>query len=325
MAVSLRDAGQAGRNERASDAGVDAAPKQIFRIVQFKCEAQQRGNCTERDIALLPIEAQIQGAICAAKHHAAGADFAGIGTGAGLGKRKARNVCATGEARQIARALRLRAVVHQQLRRANGVWHTHHSGQHAAARGEFCLHSAVARGRKTQAAVCARNDHAQKALLFDEVPRRWRQVLGYMHVPITHHGTQLIHRPIHKCLLGGGQLRIRFTHQARKVWPAGEQLAIHPHAAGFNGDALGFGDDGQQLQRAQQAHHGPREQHRAQRRHIEQHGKRSRHTPKPSRCAPPQQRQRGRRGPQPKRSTAIAQRADHKHNAQQRSPLWQTQ
>src|SRR5262245_41949932 len=112
------DARQARRHQRQGDADLLALAEEAVGIVELEREPDHGRDRAERDVALVPVEADAED--LAALPDAA-ADDAGIGHGGGIrarlraGEPEAGNLLALGEARQPVVLLRLGAEVEQEL------------------------------------------------------------------------------------------------------------------------------------------------------------------------------------------------------------------
>jgi hypothetical protein len=118
------DARMRRRDQRERDADVRLAAEQAVRIAQPEREAQQRRDGAERDVALLPGEADaepLDAVVHVAADDADVGDRAGVGAGVGAGQREARNLEALREPRQVVLLLFVGAVVEQQFRGAERV------------------------------------------------------------------------------------------------------------------------------------------------------------------------------------------------------------
>src|SRR5690606_4156325 len=70
------DALGVGRDQRAGDAEVLALAEQVLGVAQLEREAQDGRDGGERDVALLPVQAEVERAVVAAEDHAGGGDGA---------------------------------------------------------------------------------------------------------------------------------------------------------------------------------------------------------------------------------------------------------
>ena len=94
---------------------------------------------------------------------------------------------------------------------------------------------------KLQAAVFFLHNHAQKAVVFNELPRFGRQIFAAVgDVPVVEHAAQFFHRAVDKRLLFGGEFGVGVVQQFVEVGLAGKQLAVPPHRAGIDGGFFGF-------------------------------------------------------------------------------------
>ena len=112
------DAGQIGRHQSQRDADVVAAADQVIGIAQLEGEPEHGRDRPERDVALVPIEADAERL---AALEGAAADDAGIDHRGGVrarfraGQAEAGNLLAAREPRQPVILLRLGAELHQQF------------------------------------------------------------------------------------------------------------------------------------------------------------------------------------------------------------------
>ena len=122
-------AGCVGRNQGARDAPVFFGTQQVLRVAEFEREAEQRGNGSQRDVALVPVQSDVQLAVLAPKDHAVRRHGAGVGARRGLGESEGWNLLAPCQPRQVVILLRVRAVVHEELGRTERVGHHHRNAQ----------------------------------------------------------------------------------------------------------------------------------------------------------------------------------------------------
>ena len=98
-------------------------------------------------------------------------------------------------------------------------------------------------GREFQAAVALRDDHAEEAMLLDQVPGLLRDVLlGMGDRPFVEQAAQVFDRPVEKRLFVGAERGCRIAAQAVEVRLTGEQFTFPPHRAGIERDAFGWRD-----------------------------------------------------------------------------------
>ena len=199
----------------------------MFRVVQLECEADDGRDGRERDVALVEVEAQ-------AEHFAALvdalADDARVGNRrcvrarARRGQRKAGDVLAAREARQVMVLLFLGAVMQQQLGRPERIRHGDRRGDRRAATREFHEHARMRVRREFEAAVPLRDDHREEALLLQEVPDlRWHVGAPMRDVPVIDHAAQFFARAVDERLLFGRELRRLRGEQLVPVGMAREQ------------------------------------------------------------------------------------------------------
>ncbi len=120
MATTDGHAFGSGRYECTGDAQVLAPAEQAVRVGSLEGKAQYGADRTQRDVALLPVNAKTQRFLAfvgAATNDTGVGHRAGVGTGMRIGQGKGRQLCAAGKTRQVMVFLRLGAVMQQQLGR----------------------------------------------------------------------------------------------------------------------------------------------------------------------------------------------------------------
>ena len=244
MAMADGDAGQMRRDQRHGDAEILFGTDQMIGIVGLEGETEQRRDGAERDVALVPVEAEaddlaaLEGAL---------ADDAGVNhrrrirAGFGTGEAKAGNVAAVGETRQPPVLLLLGAEAHQEFTGAERIRHHHGDGGDQRARRNLADHFRVRIRREAEPAVLLRNNHAEEFLRLDEIPGLGRQVAPFpVDCPVVEHGAEFIDRAVEKRLLFRRQRRGCVLEKFRPVRIASEQIGIPPDIAGLERLALGI-------------------------------------------------------------------------------------
>ena len=123
-------------------------------------------------------------------------------------------------------------------------------------------------GGKAEATIFLGDDHAQEAAILDELPYvRGQIAVDVRRLPIADECAQLFAVMVDELLLLGGEFRLRHGKQLVPVRAAGEQIAIPPHGAGFDGLALGLRHRRQYL--AECGKDSVADQFAAQRRQVE--------------------------------------------------------
>ncbi len=215
----------------------------MIRIVGFEGKAQQCRDRAERDVALVPVEAQAQhfAAFEIALADDAAVDHrGGVGAGFRAGQSKAGNVASVGKPRQPLLLLVFGAEAHQQFAGPQRVGHHHGDGGDQRTRGNLAHHFGVRIGRKAKAAIFLRDDHAEEFLLLDEVPDFRRQVPPFpVDLPVVEHDAELVDRAVEERLLFRRQGRRGIGQQFRPVRIAGEEIGVPPDVAGLQRLALG--------------------------------------------------------------------------------------
>ena len=239
------DAGQMGRDQCDGDAELLRWADQMVRVIGLEGEPEQRRDRAQRDVALVPVEAQ-------PKHFAslemALADDAavdhrrGVGAGFGAGQSKAGDLASVGKPRQPLLLLLRGAKAHQQFAGAQRVRHHHGDGGRHRARRKLAHHFGMRIGREAKPAKFFRDDHAEEFFAPDEVPDFRRQIAPFpIDLPVVEHRAELIDRAVEKGLLLRCQGRRRVRKQLRPVGIAGKQVCVPPDIAGLQRLALGVG------------------------------------------------------------------------------------
>ena len=291
-------------------------------VIEPERQPQQRGDRPQRDVTLLPGQFDANDLLAfpfAATDDAEIRNAAGVGTGLGAGQREAGHFKPLGETRQVVIFLRIGAVVQQQLRRPQRIGHHHRYRSGAAARGDFHHHFRMRQRREALAAECLRNNHAEKAVILDELPGARRQIMQLVgDLPVVEHRAEFFDRAVDESLFFRGQGRLRISQQLAPVGIAAEEFAIPPHGTGVERLLLGLRHLRQNTAKQRQqrcAQHGAA-QHRRQR-------KREHDDEAEAECRVPHRRhiedrqeqpqpETGDAGPQPGTCTYIGQRARHR-------------
>ena len=94
-------------------------------------------------------------------------------------------------------------------------------------------------GRELLAAVFLRDDHAEEALVLDELPGLGRQVLVYLGaLPIERQRAQLLGFVVEERLFLGRERRLGEGEEPFPVRRAGKKIRVPPHRAGVDRLAL---------------------------------------------------------------------------------------
>ena len=248
VAAADVDARVVMRDQRAGDAEHLLTAEQALRVIQVEGQPEHGANRRERDVALVEIDAH-------AEHFLAVpltlADHAGVGNGGGVGarpragERKGRDLLAGGQARQVVLLLLGRAVVQQQLGRAERVGHHHGDRGGGGARRQLGDHLGVRIGREALAAVLLGNDHAEETLGLDVLPDLGGHVAVLGAFPVAREAAELVGLVVEEGLLLGGELGPRVGLQLFPVGIAGEELAFPPNGAGLERVLFGLRHRGQ--------------------------------------------------------------------------------
>ena len=94
---------------------------------------------------------------------------------------------------------------------------------------------------KAEAAVLLGDDHAEEALVLDELPRVRRQIVQFVRdLPVVQHRAQFLDRAVDESLFLGAERRLGKREQLVPVGLAAEQIAVPPHRAGIERFLLGL-------------------------------------------------------------------------------------
>ena len=186
----------------------------------------------------------------------------------GIGQREAWNFRAFGETRQVITFLLLGPVVPQQFAGPQRVGNHHGDDHRAAARSELGDDLRVRERREAQTSVLLRDDHAEKALVLDELPNGCRQILvDVRRFPIAHHAAKLFTFVVEETLLVSAELRRGKREKRLPIGPPREKLAVPANGPGF--DRLAFGRRHRRKDPAEDPQNAVADQRAAERRHVE--------------------------------------------------------
>ncbi len=240
-----------GRDDGERDADILALAEEVARIEQAEGDADQRRVGSERDIALVPRQADAQRlpALVALLH-----DRADVAHGGGIrargrsGEGEAGDLVALGEPRQVIVLLLLGAVLLDELARPKRVGHHDDRDDVRRARGDLAEDQRLRLGREAQAAVLLGDQHAEEAMALDERPDLLRDLaLVVAHLPIVDHPAELIGRPVEERLLLFRERDGRDRAQSGPIGAAGKKLRVEADRAGVERLLLGGGHPGQDL------------------------------------------------------------------------------
>ena len=211
VATSDFHTGGIGRDQRQTDTEIFLFTEQVIRVVGFECQTEQGGDWAEGDVALFPVQTQADDfftlPLAFANDPGVG-HRARVGTGQRSGEGEARDIVATGQARQVVIALFVSAVMQQQFGRAEGVRDHHGRGEVAAASGEFHCHLRVGIGREAFAAEFLGNDQGEEAVFLDVRPGLGRQIHRLADLPVADHRAEFFGRAIDEGLFFFAQLHL---------------------------------------------------------------------------------------------------------------------
>ena len=248
VAFSDVDTRAIGWYQRAGDPEVFIATQQSVGVAQPEREADDRSHRTQGDVPLPPCEAHAQHFLAAKRlstHDSYTLRRGGVAASLRTGERETRDVFASGKPRQVVLLLIVGAVVQDEFRRAERVRdHYGYRGRDTAARQ---LHDdcRVRRGRETEPAVLLRHDHAEEAVLLDEVPGLRREVTCLHDLPLFHHRAQFFDGTVEE---GAFFWREVFRFEVEELAPvriARKEIAVPPHCACLERDSLGVAYSGQ--------------------------------------------------------------------------------
>ena len=246
MAPADIDAGMVGRNERDGDADVLAASQDVLRVEQAEGEADQRRHRAERDVALVPGDADAHHVLALVPPPRDVADIAhggGIGAGGGAREREAGHLEPLCEARQVVVLLLGRAVFLDQLARAQRVRHHDDRDGIGRARGDLAQHQRLRLRGEAEASMLPGDEHAEEAVPLDEGPDLLRDLLVLVaDHPVVEHPAQLGGRAVEESLLLLRQSDRRDGAQLLPIGLTGEKLRIEADGAGVERLLLGGRD-----------------------------------------------------------------------------------
>ena len=259
VALAEHDALGRGRDERARDAEALALAEEVLGVVELEGEPEHVGDGGERDVALAPVEADVELAVVALEDLALGRDRARVGARAGLGERERRDGLARGQLGQPVVLLLLRAEVAQELGRAERVGHHHGDAERAGRAGDLRDDGAVEAGREPVAAVLLRDDEAEEAVVLELLPDLWREVAALPRLPVVRHRAELLDGAVEERLLLWREAGVGLRQKPLGVGLAREELALDPDRPGVDGLLLGGRDGGEELHGLHRLHDGARE------------------------------------------------------------------
>ncbi len=211
--------------------------------MQFERQAHHGGHRRKGDPALAESQLETQHFLA---FKLAFADDPHIRNGAGIGARfrpgqaKAGDFGPVGQPGEPALFLFVGAVFHQQLTGAQRVGHHGGHGGGAGAAGDLAHDPALGVGPKVSTTKLLGDDQAQEALVFQELPGLFGQILPMMvDVELIEHGAELFHFIIEEALLFLGQLGQTDLREFVPVGPAAEQVFFPPGGARLQRFTLG--------------------------------------------------------------------------------------
>ena len=219
-----------GRNERERDADILAAPELVVRVEEMEREADNGGLGSKRNIALIEIQPDPEDFLAVVRAHGDSAHIAhggGVRTGNGACQSETGDLLALRKRLQIALLLLVGAEMFDQFARAERVRHHDHDGGVRVARGNLAQDHGLSLGRKTEPAMLLGNQHAEEALVADEL----QDVLGdavavVPDFPVVQLLAQLLGLVVEEALLLRRQHDRIDGAQLAPVGAAGEKLRV---------------------------------------------------------------------------------------------------
>ena len=208
MARADLDAAQAGGDQRAGDSEILVTAEPPVGVAQPEREPDQRGDRRERDVALGPAQPDAEDLLAVplvAAHDALALRGGRVAAGLRAGEREARDLLAARETRQVVVALRVGAVVEQQLRRAERVRNHHRHRRGEAAARELLEHRRMRLRREAASAVALGDDQAEEALAAQELPDLLRQIARLYDQPVVEPRAEILDRAVEERLFGWRQ------------------------------------------------------------------------------------------------------------------------
>ncbi len=245
------DARMIGRNECQRDADILAFSEQVVLVEEAEGEADERRLRPERDVALVPGKSDAERLVALvgpARHVTDVAHRCGVRARRRPREREARNFLALREAWQIVVLLLVGSVLLDKLAGAERV--RHHDDRHDVrrARGDLAEDQGLRLRGKAEAAVLLRDQHAEEAMLLDEIPDLLRDLaLRMADLPVVDHRAQFVRRAVEERLLLGRKLDRRDRLELVPIGCAGENLGIEADGAGFQCLSFGIRNLGQDL------------------------------------------------------------------------------
>src|SRR5581483_6585786 len=148
-----------------------------------------------------------------------------------------------GEPRQIVLLLRVGSVLLDQLAWSERVRHHDDGDAVGAPRGDLADDERLGLGREAQAAMRARDEHAEEAVLAYETPDIIGNIVQLMSdAPVIEALAELRGGPVEEGALLGGKSDGGYAPELRPVGPAAEEFGVPADGAGLKRLALGLGN-----------------------------------------------------------------------------------
>ena len=183
MPAANGNTGKVARHQGTGDSKVFGFAHKPLGVVQPKGQTQHGAYRGKRDVALVPAYPHAHHLLTLPLAFTNNADIwngGSIRARPWAGQSKGRNLNAFCKPRQVVLFLFLGAVVKKQLARAKRVGHHHRHRQGRRPGGEPRKNLRLSIGRELKSAIGLRNNHAQKALVFNKLPGLRRHVVGFV-------------------------------------------------------------------------------------------------------------------------------------------------
>ena len=316
------DAFGIGRDEGACDTQVFTLAEQVVGVAELESEAENCRDRGERDVALLPVQADVELAVVALEDLAPRRDRARVRPGVRFGEGEGGDVTAVGEPREVVVFLRWGPVVDQELGRAERVRHHDRDRGDAVARVELLHDGRVRERAEAEPAVLLRDEHPEEFPTLEEIPHGLREVALLRRRPLVGDAADLLYGSIEIRLLFGRQLGIGLIEYPVEVGLAAEELAFDPDRARLDGRLLGRRDRRQKAELAHHRHDRAGERGAADRRDVEDDREHSEREHEPQRRAEADERNESGDGPEPQRRAGEAEGEKNGRNAEYGPTPW---
>ena len=228
-------AGSIGRDQCAGDSDLLLITEQLIRIVESEGDPDEGRPRSQGDVALLPVEAHPEYLFTvhffldddSMARHRAGS----IGTRSRFGQGKTGHLLALRQPRKQAVFLFLGAVMEQQFSRAQRVGNHDGDRQRITDRGRPRDHGRHRSSREAQPSVTLRDDHAEEAMLGQEIEGLFGKGSALPVSPGIGQVNQFLDRTVEEFLLPGGQFRGAPGEPFIPVGGTTEEFSIPAHGS----------------------------------------------------------------------------------------------